>query len=140
MSLAWATPLSMEPFLVGIAVGKESLTAQNIEETKEFVLNIPTARILKAIWTCGRKSGREVDKFQRTNLTKERAKIVRPPHIRECVGHLECRVRERIDVGECFFFIGEVVKSFAEKGLFPNYWRKGAKVVLHLGGKRFSVL
>jgi len=139
MTLAWATPLSEEPPLLGIAVGKESLTAQNIKETKEFVLNIPDEKLLSAVWVCGTKSGREVDKFVKANLTKTKARFVRPPYIKECLAQIECRVKKVIDCGECFFFVGEIQHSVAEGMAFQNFWRREAKVLLHLGGKRFWV-
>ncbi len=138
MSLAWATPLSMEPFLVGIAVGKESQTAKNINETKEFVLNVPDVKLLHPIWTCGRKSGRAIDKFKTAKLTKEKARFVKPPVIKECIGHIECRVKEKIDAAECFLFIGEVIHCTADTYLYRRYWQEKARVVLHLGGKNFA--
>ncbi len=138
MALAWATPISEEPPLVAIAVGKESLTARNIHKTKEFVLNVPNEKLLSAIWICGTKSGREMDKFRQAKLTKEKAKFVKPPYIKECLGHIECRVKKIVDAGECFLFIGEMVYLVVESNAFRNFWQPSANVVLHFGGKKFT--
>lgn len=139
MALAWVTPLSEKPFLIGIGVGKESLSAKNIEETQEFILNIPSIKLVKAIWLCGTKSGRRFDKFRLAKLTKGKAKFLKPPYIKECIGHLECRAKKKVNAGECFFFIGEVVYAEAKKNLFKGYWRRQAELVLHLGGKTFAI-
>jgi len=64
MTCAWATPVSEEPPLVVVCVAKESYTAELIKQTKEFVINIPTKKLLKALWVCGKTSGRDVDKFK----------------------------------------------------------------------------
>lgn len=138
MALAWATPVSEEPPLVAIAVGKESLTASNIKKTKEFVLNIPNEKLLPAIWTCGTKSGREIDKFRKSQLTKERAKLVKPPYIKECLAHIECRVKRIFPLGESLLFVGEIVYAVAERSFFRNFWDSSARIVLHLGGKKFT--
>lgn len=63
MTCAWATPVSEEPPVVVVCVSKESYTSQLIRQTKEFVINIPTKKLLKVLWICGTTSGRDTDKF-----------------------------------------------------------------------------
>lgn len=63
MACAWATPVSEEPPIVIVCVSKESYTSQLIRQTKEFVINIPTKKLLKVLWICGTTSGRDTDKF-----------------------------------------------------------------------------
>ncbi len=41
MSLAWQTPVSSQPSLVGIAVARTHFTAELIAQSREFVLNVP---------------------------------------------------------------------------------------------------
>jgi flavin reductase (DIM6/NTAB) family NADH-FMN oxidoreductase RutF len=63
MTCAWATPVSEEPPIVIVCVEKSAYTAELIKQTKEFVINIPTKKLLKALWICGKTSGREADKL-----------------------------------------------------------------------------
>ena len=140
MALAWATPLSEEPPLVGIAVGKDSLTAANIKSTGEFVLNVATTELAKATLLCGTRSGRKVDKFKSTNLTKQPAHRVNPPYIKECIGHIECKVKDVIDAGECYLFIGEILYACVDDTVFDEYWKDEANVLLHLGGSKFATM
>jgi flavin reductase (DIM6/NTAB) family NADH-FMN oxidoreductase RutF len=68
MTCAWATPVSEEPTVVIVCVSKKSHTAKLIKQTKEFIINIPTKKLLKALWICGTMSGKDTDKFERQNL------------------------------------------------------------------------
>lgn len=63
-----------------------------IKETREFTINVPRAGMERAVEYCGRVSGRDHDKFREAGLTPQRSVHVKPPVIRECSIHLECRV------------------------------------------------
>lgn len=141
MTCAWNMPVSEEPPTIALAIDRESYTNKLIKESREFTVNIPGDQLLDAIWICGTKSGREVDKFRLAKISPEPAKKVKPPIIRECVGHLECRLRDYIEVGECTLFIGEVLEAYALKdALAKGVWDiKRTRLPLHLGGRSFTV-
>ncbi|MEM2732782.1 MAG: flavin reductase family protein, partial [Nitrososphaerota archaeon] len=88
MTCAWNMPVSEDPPLIAVAISNESYTNQLIKETGEFTVNIPDEKMLKALWICGSKSGREVDKFKLAKLTTTSSKKIAPPIINECVAHL----------------------------------------------------
>jgi flavin reductase (DIM6/NTAB) family NADH-FMN oxidoreductase RutF len=92
MTCAWATPASEEPPVVVVCVSKESYTAELIKQTKEYVINIPTKTQLKALWICGKTSGRNTDKFKKAKLKIVKAKKLKTPVISDCIGYLECRL------------------------------------------------
>lgn len=141
MACAWNMPVSEEPPLIAIAIGRESYTNRLIKESGEFTVNIPGQELLEAIWICGTRSGRSVDKFKLANLSPERARRVKPPIIRECVAHLECKLRSCVDAGECTVFIGEVLEAYALEGAFSEKGWNVEKIglPLHLGGKLFAI-
>jgi flavin reductase (DIM6/NTAB) family NADH-FMN oxidoreductase RutF len=68
MTCAWATPVSDEPPIVIVCVSKGHYTTKLIKQTKEFVINIPARKLLKALWICGRVSGKDTDKFKKAKL------------------------------------------------------------------------
>lgn len=141
MSLAWQTPLSGRPPMVGIAVAFPHFTCELIDKSMEFVLNIPGSELLEQVSRCGEKSGREMDKFKVAGLTPVTAKKVRTPLIGECLGHLECGVVERYKVGDHAFFVGEVLAASAKEDYFSsNSWRDKAELLHHLGGKDFYIM
>lgn len=88
ITLAWTMPVSMKPPLVAVSIAPRRHSHGIIEETKEFVINIPTMKIVKETLFCGRRSGRDTDKFKETKLTSLPAKTVRAPIIKECIAHL----------------------------------------------------
>jgi len=118
ISLSFSMPVSYSPPILVISVGLSKYSHQLIEETKEFVVNTPTGEMGKATMLCGTISGREHDKFKEANLTPLPAKVVKPPLIKECVGHLECKVCREVTAGDHTLFIGDVVAATVDEGIF----------------------
>ena len=117
ITLAWVGTVCSTPPMVGIAINPLRYSYQLIDESKQFVVNIPTKNNLKEIDFCGVTSGRDTDKFSITGLTPEAAEKVRPPLIRECPVNLECIVKEKLMLGSHHLFIGEVVSVHVEKDI-----------------------
>lgn len=137
MACAWATPVSEEPPIMIVCVSKESYTAELIKKTKEFVINIPTKKLLKALWICGKTSGRDMDKFKKAGLKYSKAKFVKSPVIDECIGYIECKLWKAIDAGECYAFFGKVTYAQADDRFFKKgVWTKAAEIPLHLSGAK----
>jgi flavin reductase (DIM6/NTAB) family NADH-FMN oxidoreductase RutF len=137
MACAWATPVSEEPPIMIVCVSKESYTAELIRQTKEFVINIPTKKLLKALWICGKTTGRDTDKFKKAGLKYSKAKSIKSPVIDECVGHIECKLLKAVDAGECYAFFGKVLHAEVDDSYFKKgVWTKAAEIPLHLGGSR----
>jgi len=141
ITLAWAMPTSINPPLVAISISPERYSHRLIEETKEFVINIPTMDMLDATFFCGRKSGREHDKFKETGLTSAPAQKVKPPIIRECIAHLECTLHSQHTTGDHTIFIGQIIAAYANKTAYDNgYKLENAKMIYHIGGDKFATL
>lgn len=140
ITLAWSTPLSHKPPLLGISVVKTHLSAELIKKSEEFIVNVPSFDLLKSVVFCGTHSGREVDKFKESGLTQGKAsRLVKTPLIKECVGHLECYLRDTKETGDHLLFIGEVIHASAQEDLFRKTWQVDkVKLIFHLGGKSFT--
>jgi len=141
ITLAWAMPTSVNPPLVAVSIRPERHSHLIIEEEKEFVVNIPTMEILKETLFCGRRSGKDYDKFRETGLTPSPSRRVKPPIIKECVAHLECKLHSQFTTGDHTIFVGEVVEAYADKEAFADgYNLKKARMIFHLGGDKFATL
>ena len=139
ITLAWSTPLSFDPPLLGIAVGLERYSHDVIAKSGEFVVNIPTIDLIKQTLFCGERSGREVDKFKETKLTPIPSLKVNAPSILECVAHLECKVVQSIRTGDHTFFVGEVVAARVNQGLFKKTFDPTKiQIIMHLGSRDFT--
>ena len=141
ITLAWAMPVSGNPPLVAISVSPRRHSHALIEETKEFVVNIPTMDILDKTVFCGTTSGRKHDKFKETGLTPLPGKKVKVPLIKECVGHLECKLHSQFTAGDHTIFVGEIVEAHVNKGTFTHTYELGkTRMIFHLGGDKYSTL
>jgi len=109
---------------------------------KEFVVNIPTMDIIKETLFCGKRTGREYDKFAETGLTPLPAKMIRPPIIKECVAHLECKLYQQIAIGDHTLFVGEVLTAYVNEGVFLDHKfdLEKVKLLYHAGGNEFATL
>ncbi len=137
MACAWATPVSEEPPIVVVCVAKESYSAELIRQTREFAINIPTKEMLKALWICGKTSGRDTDKFAKAKLKQNMAKSLKAPIIDGCAGYIECKLWKAVDAGECYGFFGKVLSAYADdKYMKKGLWSEKAGIPLHLGGSR----
>lgn len=81
-----------------------------IRETGEFVINLTTKELTYATDWCGVKSGRDVDKFAKMNLTAAKGnQLLYAPIIEESPVNIECRVTETKELGSHHMFLAEVV-------------------------------
>ena len=79
------------------------------EESGEFVINLTTKELAFATDYCGVVSGRDVDKFQKLGLTPLQGKVVNAPLIEECPVNIECRVKQKLELGTHDMFLADVV-------------------------------
>ncbi len=99
-----------EPVIIGIAIRAATHSHGSISATREFVVNLPTTAILRAVDRCGTVTGRTGrDKFREFGLTPIPSIKVKPPCVEECPVNIECEVMERIAVGDHDLFLGHVV-------------------------------
>jgi len=141
ITLAWTMPVSVNPPLIVMSIAPKRLSHRMIKKTGEFVINVPTMKIVRKTLFCGRISGVECDKFKEAPLTAAPAKKVRSPIIKECVAHLECKLVQTIPTGDHTLFIGEVVAAYVNRGIFNETFNvKKVKPVFHMGGDSFVTI
>ena len=114
MTLSWQTMMDFDPPRAGLILSDRDYSFEILRETKECVINIPTAELARAVVGVGNCSGRTVDKFARFGLTRERAALVRAPLIKECYASFECRVVDASLARKYGLFVVEGVKAWAD--------------------------
>lgn len=123
MTFSWQTPVNTaDPCLILLAISHVRYSYELIKRSKELVINVPGADLLEQTHYVGVVSGRDIDKFKESGLTPVPAKIVQPPLIAECAGHLECRVTEIFKMQTHDLLICEVLRALAEEELFDGRW------------------
>lgn len=108
ITLAWCGMVCSEPPQLSISIRPHRYSHQLIKETGEFVVNIPSAELVKQVDGAGVVSGKTVDKFKEFNFTPVAASAVKPPLIKECPVNIECKVKESHVLGTHEVFIGEI--------------------------------
>jgi len=112
-TIAWITPLSHEPHLVGMCLKPDSRTRAFIAETGEFVINVVGAHSRLEVERCGNVSGWRTDKLAEGGLRIVPARCVRPPRLRDALAWLECDVVEHSQVGDHILFVARVLTADA---------------------------
>ena len=115
ITIAWVGTVCTNPPMVSISVRPQRYSYQMIKDTGEFVINLTTEKLAFATDFCGVRSGREVDKFKETGLTKEKAEFVKAPMIKESPVSIECRVKEIKELGSHHMFLADVLAVHADE-------------------------
>lgn len=109
ITISWVGVVSSDPPMLSIAVRPERHSFNMIQETKEFVVNLPDEKLLYENDFCGVKSGKNVNKFQELQLTAIEGQYIKAPLIGECPVNMECKVKEVINLGSHHLFIAEII-------------------------------
>lgn len=142
ITVAWTGVINTDPAMVYISIRPERYSYDIIKNSGEFVINLTTKDLAWATDWCGVKTGAKVDKFKEMKLTKEKARFVNCPCIKESPVSVECSVKEIKELGSHHMFIAEVLsidadeKYIDEKGAFDI---TKCDLIAYANGKYFSL-
>jgi len=109
-------PFSFEPALIGIGVGKHKMTFKNIEETKEFTVNVVSEDFAQQAVNCEEKI-EFYKRIEKNKLHLENSEKISVPRIKESKAVLECRLSEVLELKEAdhCIVVGKVVAVKAQE-------------------------
>lgn len=102
-------PISYRPLIYALSSATDRDTYHNIEDTGEFTLNLASCDLLHQINITATKFPLEVDEFEKAGLTPIEGVKLSVPRIKECKGHIECRLKKLIGVEERVIILGDAV-------------------------------
>lgn len=108
VTIAWTGTINSDPPMVSVSVRKSRYSHELLMKNGEFVVNLVTVELTRAMDFCGVKSGRDIDKFEAVSLTRGSANTVSVPVIAESPVNIECKVKQVIELGSHDMFLGEV--------------------------------
>ena len=91
MTISWTMVVDFTP-VFAITTGAWNHSFAALQRNRECVIAIPTRDLIDQVVGVGTCSGADTDKFEKFGLTPVKAKLVRPPLIKECLANIECRV------------------------------------------------
>jgi len=139
---SFAMPVSMEPPLMAFASDPTHDTVKNIFKTKDFVINIPAKKILNKMYQCKKSFPYGVSEAEQAGLTEIKSTKVKSRRIKECFAQFECRLHQKVRVGDHLLIVGKVVAAWLDDGLFKKgkFQIKRAKALMHIGSDEFGLL
>jgi len=133
MTMSWHMMIDFELPILGCVVSNRDYTFDILKKTKECVISIPTVDLASIVVGVGNCSGRNIDKFEKFQLTQVEGSCVKAPLIAECYANLECKVVDTKMVNQYNIFIVEVLKAWVNPGI------KNPKMIHHCGKGFFVV-
>ncbi len=136
------SPVSRDPPLYGFSCNLAHDTLKNIRENGEFVVNVvgkdfgARMHILEADYPY------EDNELVHAGLTEEKAKVVKPPRIKEAIAWIECKREKEVELGEHVLIVGRILAI----GVKDEFWKETevldvekAELLCHLSGESFVV-
>lgn len=108
---------SAEPPRLAIAVRPTRYSYSLIQQSREFVVNIPMPEQAALVDYLGVVTGREEDKLAITSLKLAPARKVKTPLLADCPVNIECMVEREVELDSHTLFIGLVQAVHAEESL-----------------------
>lgn len=109
ITVAWTGILNTNPPKTYVSVRPTRHSHDILAAGREFVINLPTSRMVREVDYCGIFTGKKVNKFEKCHFTEGKSAVVAPPTIAECPLSLECRVTDIIPLGSHDMFVADIV-------------------------------
>lgn len=123
ITVGWCGTICTQPSMLSISVRPERYSHALIRDSGEFVVNLPTESLVRAVDWCGVKSGRDVDKFAAMHLDALPAAKVSTVLLAQSPVNLECKVTQIIPLGTHDLFLAEVVAVDIDESLLDESGR-----------------
>lgn len=143
LTAGWHSFISIDPPIMGVAVGLERYTHHLIQRSGVYGVHFLPAERAKMIQTIGTTSGAEIDKFSAHGLGYTEGLTVDVPILTEAYVAYECKVIDGRTYGDHDWFVGLITQSYRDNALFledglPDINR--LQIPLYLGRSEYAVL
>lgn len=106
--VGFAANASLDPVMVMVGIAPSRYSHHMVKETGCFVINFPGKDYAKEYAYLGSASGRNEDKFAKTDIKWQNATYVNAPILTDCPVSIECSVIDSVTPGTHELFIGKV--------------------------------
>lgn len=110
ITVGWTGIINSDPAKTYVSIRPSRYSYEIIKQTGKFVINLTTEDLARATDFCGVRSGRDIDKFTKCNMTAVPAhELEDTPVIAESPISLECRVYDIVPLGTHDMFLADIV-------------------------------
>jgi flavin reductase (DIM6/NTAB) family NADH-FMN oxidoreductase RutF len=103
---------------VGEREGTIKDTLVNIQETKEYVINIVTFSLANEMHISSDNFPTEVNEFEQVGVTPAACEMVKVPRVKEAPISMECKLSHVIPIGQDTLVLGEMVRFHVADELY----------------------
>jgi flavin reductase (DIM6/NTAB) family NADH-FMN oxidoreductase RutF len=126
MAAEWTFNVSYEPFLILVSIEPGEATHEAIAETGEFGVNLLAEEQVVAMGFAGHFSKHDTDKLSSELFETVPATRIRAPLLKGCLLTAECKLVQRVEMGDHTAFVGEVVAFTVDPRKRPVVLHRGA--------------
>lgn len=119
-TVGWIGTACTKPPMITVAIRPERLSYDFIKESNEFIVNIPSKDLVKAVDYCGVRSGRTTDKIKEMNFSLKDGNEVNVGFIEQCPINIECKLKSITALGTHDLFLAEVVCCHVDENLLDE--------------------
>lgn len=148
MAAAWACALDFAPPKLTVVLDKSTRTRSLVEASGQFVIQVPTVRLLQLTHEVGTRSrASEPDKLEVSGVELMRLGDSGMPFVAGCSAWLACRLVPEPHNQQAYdLFIGEVTAAWADERVFRDgHWNFEAadpewRSIHHIAGGHFYAI
>lgn len=148
MSASWACALDFKPAKLTIVLDKNTKTRELIEQSGQFVIQVPTVNLVQQTYDVGHHSlNDEPDKLQTSGVTLFDIEGYDVPFVDGCSAWLACKLIPEPHNQQAYdLFIGEIVGAWADDRVFSKgHWNfenadQGLRSLHYIAGGRFYAI
>lgn len=115
ITLEWFMKTSIKPPMFAISIGHTRYSYECLQDFRYFNLCLPTKEMKDVSKICGSRSGRDINKFEVTEVDWFAGKLAKLPILKEAKANFECQVVTQVKSGDHTIFVGEVKHSWLNK-------------------------
>ena len=142
LTIAWTGILNTRPPVTYISIRPERYSYDIIKKNGEYVINLATEKLVRAVDYCGVKSGKNTNKLSDMGLTVDKGFTVNAPILEQSPVSIECKVREIVPLGSHDMFIADITAVDAATELLDKDGRlalENAGLLAYSHGSYFSL-
>lgn len=121
MAAAWVTPLDFDPPRFTVVLAGDTFTRHLAERSGELMLQVPPVSMLPVVEGVGGCSGRDVDKWEKFSIERERAEGCKAPLVAGCTGWVAARLLDEPSLASKYdLFLCEGFAAWADDRVFSE--------------------